>query len=80
MIPKNSKNGSVGRRCDHQRSSGFVESFGSGGGSDSELNPVSPEIKTEVPSLKLRLVREEDADELSLRVDQNREHLRRWES
>ena len=60
------------------RSSGFVESVGSGGGSDSELSPVTPEIKTEIPSLKLRLVREEDAEELSLRVDQNREHLRQW--
>ena len=60
------------------RSSGFVESVGWGGGSDSELSPVTPEIKTEIPSLKLRLVREEDAEELSLRVDQNREHLRQW--
>jgi ribosomal-protein-serine acetyltransferase len=42
------------------------------------LSPVTPEIKTEILSLKLRLVREEDAEELSLRVDQNREHLRRW--
>jgi ribosomal-protein-serine acetyltransferase len=39
---------------------------------------VTPEIKTEIPSLKLRLLKEEDAEELSLRVDQNREHLRRW--
>ena len=62
------------------RSSGIVESVGSGGGSDSELSPVTPEIETEIPSLKLRLVREEDAEELSLRVDQNREHLRRWAS
>jgi hypothetical protein len=37
------------------------------------LNPVTPEIETEIPWLKLRLVREEDAEELSLRVDQNRE-------
>jgi ribosomal-protein-serine acetyltransferase len=44
------------------------------------LNPVTPEIETEIPWLKLRLVREEDAEELSLRVDQNREHLRRWAS
>jgi hypothetical protein len=43
---------------------------------DSELSPVTPEIETEIPSLKLRLVREEDAEELYLRVDQNREHLR----
>jgi RimJ/RimL family protein N-acetyltransferase len=28
--------------------------------------------------LILRLLREEDAEELSLRVDENREHLRRW--
>jgi RimJ/RimL family protein N-acetyltransferase len=55
-----------------------VESIGSGGGSDSELNPVTPEIKTEIPSLKLRLVREEDAEELFLRNDQNRGHLRQW--
>jgi ribosomal-protein-serine acetyltransferase len=39
---------------------------------------VTPEIKTEIPSLRLRLVREEDAEELSLRVDQNRDHLRQW--
>jgi len=39
---------------------------------------VTVEIKTEIPSLKLRLLKEEDAEELSLRVDQNREHLRRW--
>jgi ribosomal-protein-serine acetyltransferase len=57
-----------------------VESIGSGGRFDSELNPVTPEIETEIPWLKLRLVREEDAEELSLRVDQNREHLRRWAS
>jgi ribosomal-protein-serine acetyltransferase len=37
---------------------------------------VTPEIKTEIPSLRLRLLREEDAEELYLRVDQNREHLR----
>jgi len=41
---------------------------------------MRPEIKTEIPSLKLRLVREEDAEELSLRVDQNREYLQRWAS
>jgi ribosomal-protein-serine acetyltransferase len=57
-----------------------VESDGSGGRPDSGLRPVTPEIKTAIPSLVLRLVREEDADELSLRVDQNREHLRRWAS
>jgi ribosomal-protein-serine acetyltransferase len=57
-----------------------VESIGSGGRSDSELNCVTPEIKTEIPPLKLRLLKEEDAKELSLRVDQNREHLRRWAS
>jgi ribosomal-protein-serine acetyltransferase len=39
---------------------------------------VTPEIKTEIPSLKLRLVREEDVEELSLRVNQNRGHLRQW--
>jgi ribosomal-protein-serine acetyltransferase len=39
---------------------------------------VTPEIKTEMPSLILRLLKEEDAEELSLRIDQNREHLRRW--
>jgi ribosomal-protein-serine acetyltransferase len=53
-----------------------LESPRSGGGSDAELKPVTPEIKTEVPSLILRLLREEDAEELYLRVDQNREHLR----
>ena len=55
-----------------------MESSRSGGGSDSALIPVTAEIKTEIPSLKLRLLKEEDAEELSLRVDQNREHLRRW--
>ena len=39
---------------------------------------MTPEIKTEIPSLKLRLVREEDAEELFLRNDQNRGHLRQW--
>jgi ribosomal-protein-serine acetyltransferase len=34
-----------------------------------------PEIETEIPSLKLRLLKEEDAEELYVRVDQNREHL-----
>jgi ribosomal-protein-serine acetyltransferase len=62
------------------RSSGVVESPRSGGRSDSELSQVTPDIKTEIPSLKLRLVREKDAEELSVRVDQNREHLRRWAS
>jgi ribosomal-protein-serine acetyltransferase len=62
------------------RSSSIVESVRPSGGSDSELNPVTAEIETEIPSLKLRLVREADAEELSLRVDQNREHLRRWAS
>jgi ribosomal-protein-serine acetyltransferase len=57
-----------------------VESVRPGGKFDSELKPVAPEIKTEIPSLRLRLVREEDAEELSLRVDQNRAHLRRWAS
>src|SRR3984893_14764604 len=37
---------------------------------------MEPEIKTKLPSLYLRLVREENAKELYLRVDQNREHLR----
>src|ERR1700692_4206801 len=31
-----------------------------------------------MPSLNLRLLGEEDAEELSLRVDQKREHLRQW--
>jgi ribosomal-protein-serine acetyltransferase len=39
---------------------------------------VTPEIKTEIPSLNLRLLKEEDAEELSLRVDQSRQHLRSW--
>jgi ribosomal-protein-serine acetyltransferase len=55
-----------------------VESVGLGGGSDSELKPVTPEIKTEIPSLKLRILKEQDAEELFLRNDQNREHLRQW--
>jgi ribosomal-protein-serine acetyltransferase len=42
------------------------------------LGPVTPEIKTEIPSLKLRLLKEEDAEELFLRNDQNRDHLRQW--
>jgi ribosomal-protein-serine acetyltransferase len=42
------------------------------------LETVTLEIKTEISLLKLRLLQEEDAEELSLRVDQNREHLRRW--
>jgi hypothetical protein len=60
------------------RTSGFVESVGSGGGSDSELKPVTLEIETDIPSLKLRLLKEEDAEELFLRNDQNRGHLRQW--
>ncbi len=36
------------------------------------------EIETEIPSLKLRLLKEEDAEELFLRNDQNRGHLRQW--
>ena len=56
--------------------SGFVESLGSGGGPGSEAKTMTPEIKTEIPSLLLRRLREEDAKELYLRVDQNREHLR----
>ena len=31
-----------------------------------------------MPSLILRLLREEDAEELFLRNDQNRDHLRQW--
>jgi hypothetical protein len=57
-----------------------VEIVRPGGGPDSELSPVTPEKKAEIPSLKLRLLKEEDAEELFLRVDQNREHLRRWAS
>jgi ribosomal-protein-serine acetyltransferase len=43
-------------------------------------SPLTPQIKTEIPSLKLHLLKEEDAEELSLRVDQNRGHLRQWAS
>jgi ribosomal-protein-serine acetyltransferase len=57
-----------------------MESVGSGGRFDSELKPVTSQIKTEIAPLVLRLLREEDAEELSLRVDQNREHLRQWAS
>jgi hypothetical protein len=39
---------------------------------------VTPEIKTEIPSLKLRLLKEEDAEELFLQVMKNKEYLRRW--
>jgi hypothetical protein len=35
-----------------------------------QMKPVTPEIKTQIPSLYLRFLREEDAEELSLRVDQ----------
>ena len=60
------------------RSSSTLEGVGPGGGFDSELKSVTPEIKTEIPSLKLRLLKEEDAGELFLRNDQNRGHLRQW--
>jgi ribosomal-protein-serine acetyltransferase len=36
------------------------------------------EIKTAIPSLTLRLLKEENAGELFLRNDDNREHLRQW--
>jgi ribosomal-protein-serine acetyltransferase len=52
-----------------------MESVGSGGRTHSELRPVTPEIRTVKPSLILRLLREQDAEELYLRVNQNREHL-----
>jgi ribosomal-protein-serine acetyltransferase len=39
---------------------------------------VTLEIETEIPSLKMRLLKEEDAEELFLRNDQNRAHLRQW--
>lgn len=39
---------------------------------------MTSEIKTEILSLKLRLLKEEDAEELFLRNDQNRSHLRQW--
>src|SRR5271156_4706983 len=39
---------------------------------------MTAEILTEMPSLLLRLLSKEDAEELSLRIDENREHLRRW--
>jgi hypothetical protein len=42
------------------------------------LKPVTPEIETEISSLKLRLLKEEDAEEVFLRNDQNRDHLRQW--
>jgi hypothetical protein len=35
---------------------------------------MEAEIKTEIPSLNLRLLKEEDAEELYLRVVRNREH------
>jgi ribosomal-protein-serine acetyltransferase len=57
-----------------------MESVGSSRGSDSELSPVTAEINTDIPSLKLRLLKEEDAEGLFLRIDQNREHLRQWSS
>jgi ribosomal-protein-serine acetyltransferase len=60
------------------RSSGALESPRSGGESGSGLKPVTPEIKTEIPSLLLRLLKESDAEELFLRNDQNRGHLRQW--
>ena len=39
---------------------------------------MTPKIKTELPSLILRLLKEDDAEELFLRNDQNRGHLRQW--
>jgi ribosomal-protein-serine acetyltransferase len=57
-----------------------MECTRSSGRTHLELPPVIPEIKTDKPSLLLRLLREEDAEELSMRVDQNRAHLRRWTS
>ena len=39
---------------------------------------MTAEIVTEVPSLVLRLLKGRGTEELSLLVDQNREHLRRW--
>jgi hypothetical protein len=38
---------------------------------------MTAEIMTDVPSLVLRLLKE-DTEELSLLVDKNHEHLRRW--
>ena len=38
---------------------------------------MTAEIMTDAPSLVLRLLREEDTEELSLLLDKNREHLRR---
>lgn len=42
------------------------------------MKSVTLEIRAEIPSLKLRLLKEEDAEELFLRNDQNRGHLRQW--
>jgi ribosomal-protein-serine acetyltransferase len=39
---------------------------------------MTEEIVTELPSLTLRLLREENAEELYLQSDQNRQHLRNW--
>jgi ribosomal-protein-serine acetyltransferase len=37
-----------------------------------------PDIPTEIPSVLLRFLKEEDAGELSLLIDQNHEYLRKW--
>ena len=55
-----------------------MESVGSSEESDSELRSVISEIRTEKPSLILRLLTEEDAEELFRRNGQNRAHLRHW--
>jgi hypothetical protein len=72
------KNRTEQAKPEAQARAGVLESIGSERGSDSELKPVRPEIKTEIPSLKLRLLKEENAEELYLRNDQNRDHLRQW--
>jgi hypothetical protein len=77
-ISRRDHQGGVQRRLS-SCSPSVVEGVGPGVGFDSGLILVTPQIKTEIPSFKLRqLLKEGDAEELSLRVDQNREHLRRW--
>lgn len=39
---------------------------------------MTSEIMTELGSVVLRLLKEEDAEELFLRVEESREHLRSW--
>jgi hypothetical protein len=60
------------------RSSGIVESIGSGGRSDPELKNSDTGNKDRNTLSYFTAPEGRSAEELSLRVDRNREHLRRW--